>query len=177
MQSVNILIQALQQYEGSYIVVSHDRYFVENIATKIWYIEDHQIKEYPGTYQEYELWIEERGLESAVSEKAIVSSAPPPKSTAASVASNGQKKESVPKPNNQWALKQAQKQVEELEATITDLEAQKKKLEVQLADPANYAEKDSLDELNAQYAHTRQKIADVTKAWEVAMLEAEELEG
>ena len=51
MQSVNILIQALQQYEGSYIVVSHDRYFVSNIANKIWYIEDHQIKEYPGTLQ------------------------------------------------------------------------------------------------------------------------------
>ncbi len=177
MQSVNILIQALQQYEGSYIVVSHDRYFVENIATKIWYIEDHQIKEYPGTYQEYELWIEERGLESAVSEKAIVSSAPPPKVTAVPAASNGQKKESSPKPNNQWALKQAQKQVEELEVTITELEAQKKKLEAQLADPANYAEKDSLDELNEKYAHTRQKIADATKAWEVAMLEAEELEG
>ena len=176
MQSVNILIQALQQYEGSYIVVSHDRYFVENIATKIWYIEDHQIKEYPGTYEEYELWLEERGLESAVSEKAIVSSAPPPKSTSAPASSNGQKKESAPKPDNQRALKQAQKQIEELESTITDLEAQKKKLETQLADPAAYAEKDRLDDLNEQYAQTRQKIADTTKAWEVAMLEAEELE-
>lgn len=80
MQSVNILIQALQQYEGSYIVVSHDRYFVENIANKIWYIEDHEIKQYPGTYQEYEVWIEERGLQSATSAKAVVSSAPPQKS-------------------------------------------------------------------------------------------------
>jgi ATP-binding cassette subfamily F protein 3 len=80
MQSVNILIQALQQYEGSYIVVSHDRYFVENIANKIWYIEDHEIKQYPGTYQEYEVWVEERGLQSAVSDKAVVSSAPPQKS-------------------------------------------------------------------------------------------------
>ena len=60
MVSVNILIQALEQYEGTFIVISHDRFFVENVATKIWYIEDFQLKEYPGTYAEYELWQEDR---------------------------------------------------------------------------------------------------------------------
>src|SRR5690606_25102068 len=50
MQSVNILIQALQQYEGTFIVVSHDRYFLDNVANKIWFIENKEIKEYPGTY-------------------------------------------------------------------------------------------------------------------------------
>src|SRR6478736_2900559 len=54
--SENILIQALQQYAGTFIVVSHNRYFVGQIANKIWYIEDKQIKEYPGTYDEYEYW-------------------------------------------------------------------------------------------------------------------------
>src|SRR5690606_38156032 len=55
-QSVNILIQALKQFEGTFIVVSHDRYLLDNVANKIWYIEDRKIKEYPGTYQEYEDW-------------------------------------------------------------------------------------------------------------------------
>src|SRR5688572_68169 len=55
-QSVNILIQALQQYEGTFIVVSHDRYLLDNVANKIWYIEEKKIKEYPGTYNEYEEW-------------------------------------------------------------------------------------------------------------------------
>ena len=45
--SENILIQALQQYAGSFIVVSHNRYFVSHIANKIWYIEDKQIKNTP----------------------------------------------------------------------------------------------------------------------------------
>jgi ATP-binding cassette subfamily F protein 3 len=65
MMSVNILIQALQQYEGSYVVVSHDRFFVSEIANKIWYIEDEQIKEYPGTYDEYEIWQAERQANAA----------------------------------------------------------------------------------------------------------------
>ncbi len=55
-QSVNILIQALQQYEGTFITVSHDRHFIKGVANKIWYIEDQEIKEYPGTYDEYEFW-------------------------------------------------------------------------------------------------------------------------
>jgi ATP-binding cassette subfamily F protein 3 len=57
MVSVNILAQALQQYEGTFILVSHDRHFISMVANKIWYIEDHQIKEYPGTYEEYNYYI------------------------------------------------------------------------------------------------------------------------
>jgi ATP-binding cassette, subfamily F, member 3 len=56
MISISILAQTLQQYTGTYILVSHDRHFVAEVATKIWYIEDQQIKEYPGTYEEYTYW-------------------------------------------------------------------------------------------------------------------------
>jgi ATP-binding cassette subfamily F protein 3 len=58
MQSVNILIQALQQYEGTFVVVSHDRHFVSQIANTIWYIEDRHLKQYPGTWDEYLYWSE-----------------------------------------------------------------------------------------------------------------------
>src|SRR6185295_8067238 len=57
-QSVNILIQVLRKYEGSYVIVSHDRFFLAEVANKIWYIENNKLKEYPGTYDEYEMWIE-----------------------------------------------------------------------------------------------------------------------
>ena len=56
MQSVNILIQALEQYEGTFITVSHDRHFIKGVANKIWYIENHEIKEYLGSYQEFVDW-------------------------------------------------------------------------------------------------------------------------
>ena len=180
MQSVNILIQALQQYEGSYIVVSHDRYFVENIANKIWYIEDHEIKQYPGTYQEYEVWIEERGLQSATSAKAVVSSAPPQKSSP-QPASNG----SAQKTNNSrqissdeaQKLKKAQKQVEELEASINNLETKKSETEAKLAEPAIYNDSKALADLNRFYSEIKQKLEKATEAWENAMMEVEELAG
>lgn len=173
MQSVNILIQALQQYEGSYIVVSHDRYFVESIANKIWYIEDHQIKEYPGTYNEYETWVEERGLQSAVSEKVVVSSAPPQKTQQPSTP----KTEPSKKPDNQKALRQAQKTLGELELTISKLEKQKAELETQLADPHSYAEKEILSKLNREYEEVTKQLTSSTEAWEVIMLEIDELAG
>ncbi len=53
MVSISILAQALQQYQGTFVVVSHDRHFISQVANTIWYIEDQQIKVYPGTYEEY----------------------------------------------------------------------------------------------------------------------------
>jgi ATP-binding cassette subfamily F protein 3 len=180
MQSVNILIQALQQYEGSYIVVSHDRYFVESIANKIWYIEDHQIKEYPGTYAEYERWIEERGLQSAVSEKAVVSSAPPQvKGNQASTNGNAQKTNNTRTVSSEETqkLKKAKKQVEELEATINNLEAKKSETETKLAQPSIYNDSAKLAELNRFYADVKKKLDEATTTWETAMMEIEDLAG
>lgn len=176
MQSVNILIQALQQYEGSYIVVSHDRYFVENIANKIWYIEDHQIKEYPGTYEEYEIWVEERGLQSAVSEKTAVSSAPPQKSQP--VPANQNKNNGKPQSNEDaQKLKKARKQIEELEETINNLEVRKAETESKLADPKIYNDSVALAEMNRFYTDVKQKLEQSTEDWENLMLEVEELSG
>ncbi|HET9824888.1 MAG TPA: ABC-F family ATP-binding cassette domain-containing protein, partial [Chitinophagaceae bacterium] len=54
--SNELLIEALNKYEGSYILVSHDRYFISKTANKIWEIVDHKIKEFKGGYEEYAEW-------------------------------------------------------------------------------------------------------------------------
>ncbi|MEJ0083956.1 MAG: hypothetical protein WDM78_24120 [Puia sp.] len=51
-----MLAEALNKYEGSYILVSHDRYFISKTANKIWEIEDGRIKEFKGTYDEWVEW-------------------------------------------------------------------------------------------------------------------------
>jgi len=169
MQSVNILIQALDQYEGTYVVVSHDRYFVSRIANKIWYIEDEQIKEYPGTYDEYEWWMEERKASGAPAPTAV----------------NGVKK-AVEKPKTpvtederrEWqrSLKRATQQAEEAEAKIEQLEARKKKLEAELADPATYGDDKLMLAKNNEYHHVQNQLTELQTQWEERMLEAEELE-
>jgi ATP-binding cassette, subfamily F, member 3 len=56
--STELLVDALNRYDGSYILVSHDRYFISKTANKIWEIIDHEIKEFKGGYEEYVEWKE-----------------------------------------------------------------------------------------------------------------------
>src|SRR5438874_878837 len=60
--SNELLIEALNKYEGSYILVSHDRYFISKTANKIWEIDNYQIKEFKGDYNEWMQWSERASL-------------------------------------------------------------------------------------------------------------------
>ena len=147
MQSVNILIQALQQYEGTYVVVSHFRYFVSNIANKIWYIEDHEIKEYPGSFDEYETWMATK--ESA--KPAAVKSTAKPKAELAPVEAKS--------PNQA-------KQIEKLEAEIIEIENNISAIELQMVELANQADYAGLKELETSMATEKEKLAATTSSWE-----------
>jgi ATP-binding cassette subfamily F protein 3 len=167
MQSVNILIQALRQYEGSFVVVSHDRFFVEAIAEKIWYIEDKEVKSYPGTYQEYEWWQEERGEEVPTDST---------DSKSAEVKFAEKKPAAQPVKQNNFVSQQAlQKKVAQLEQQIEDLEKRKSETEVKLADSSIYGDPTKLNELNRFYTDIKQKIEQATDEWEKTVLEADAL--
>ncbi|WP_375444028.1 ABC-F family ATP-binding cassette domain-containing protein [uncultured Fibrella sp.] len=170
MQSVNILIQALDQYEGTYVVVSHDRFFVSQIANKIWYIEDEQIKQYPGTYDEYEWWMAERKATGEL-DAPQAPAAPTPKPQAPSAKPNDTQRKEL-----QNALKKANQQAEEAEAKIGLLEGQKKKLEAELADPATYGTNGALQTRQADYQRLTKDLNTLQQQWETAMMDVEELE-
>ncbi|QKZ12231.1 ABC-F family ATP-binding cassette domain-containing protein [Spirosoma sp. KUDC1026] len=172
MQSVNILIQALQQYEGTYIVVSHDRYFVSQIANKIWYIEEEQVKQYPGTYDEYEQWQEDRREQGYVSPASKVQPAPAPvkEEKPAAKASDDERREW------QKTLKNLTRQAEEAETQIEQLEARKKKIEVELADPTTYNDSKKMQAKNDEYKKIAKQLDQLQSEWESAMLEAEKWE-
>src|SRR6186713_307233 len=68
MHSCELLIESLNKYEGTFVLVSHDRYFVSKTANKIWEIVDHEIKEFKGGYEEYVAW-KERMAKSAAESK------------------------------------------------------------------------------------------------------------
>ncbi|MHA8073138.1 ABC-F family ATP-binding cassette domain-containing protein [Aquirufa sp. HETE-40SA] len=147
MQSVNILIQALQQYEGTYVVVSHDRYFVSNIANKIWYIEDHEIKEYPGSFDEYETWMATRETPKPVSLKAALKAKPELAPVEAKT------------PNQA-------KQIEKLEAEIMETENRIATIEAQMVELANQADYAGLKQLEISLATEKNNLQTITAAWE-----------
>ncbi|MEJ8756971.1 ABC-F family ATP-binding cassette domain-containing protein [Pontibacter sp. H259] len=168
MQSVNILIQALEQYEGTFVIISHDRYFVENVATKIWYIEDYQLKEYPGTYHEFETFQEKREKEA----KAQTASAPTPKKEEPKQQRSNSEYNQL---NNQ--LKQANKKLTELEKKVQQLEEELAKYETELADPKVYGNVSLLQETSKKFEAVQKELTQANSQWEEQMMEVEELEG
>jgi ATP-binding cassette subfamily F protein 3 len=150
MQSVNILIQALQQYEGTYVVVSHDRYFVSNIANKIWYIEDNEVKEYPGSFDEYETWMATRTSEQAPVAK--IKEKPKPELATVEV---------TPK------SKSTEKEIEKLETQIMILENELETIEHDMAALAQASKFDDLKNLELKRNEVQQKLVETTASWEL----------
>ena len=167
MQSVNILIQALEQYEGTFIVVSHDRFFLDNVANKIWFIEDQKIKIYPGTYAEYDEWAAKRKLEPKVAIPA-----PQPKK-------EEKKPEPVKQPqgeNKHQQLKKLNQDLAKMEEQIADLEKTVKQLEAQLADDKIYTDSNKLKDTNASYSQKQAELKQVQQKWEALAEQILELE-
>ncbi|MBO9702676.1 MAG: ABC-F family ATP-binding cassette domain-containing protein [Sporocytophaga sp.] len=166
--SVNILIQALQQYEGTYIVISHDRHFVSQVANKIWFIEDNEIKEYPGTYEEYCYWQEQRIKNPAT--------APARPSVTKKSEENPVKNNIEPGKDIQKELKSLQNQLDKIEARITELENKKVKVEEELAKPDVYSNVQKLADTNSKYEQLRQQLEEEQQKWDEYAEKIQELE-
>ncbi|MES2448365.1 MAG: ABC-F family ATP-binding cassette domain-containing protein [Bacteroidota bacterium] len=164
-QSVNILIQALQQYEGTFISVSHDRYFLDNVANKIWFIEEEKIKEYPGTYAEYEEWNSKRVI-------------PTPKPIPVKPTTEEKKKPAEPAPANaQQLLKKLNEKLKRTEEEIAVFEASVKAVEADLAKEEIFSNQHKLAEANKKYLAEKALLDHAQKTWEELASEIMELEG
>ncbi|HEX6892387.1 MAG TPA: ABC-F family ATP-binding cassette domain-containing protein [Chryseolinea sp.] len=152
--SENILIQALQQYKGSFVVISHNRHFVSQVANKIWYIEDKQIKEYPGTFDEYEYWKKKNAVPSAEPSK------PEKKAEAPS------KPKPVQTPSQEAKLRSLEKDLKKIEEQISQLETLKSSLENELTKPEVYNSQDKLKQVQAEFNQTISSLAATNKKWE-----------
>jgi ATP-binding cassette subfamily F protein 3 len=151
--SVNILIQALQQYKGSFILVSHDRFFISEVANKIWFIEDQAIKEYPGTYAEYAEWKSRRDLENT-------DPGPPQRKKP------GQKKSPINSGKQTEKRDKLEREIKDIEREIEKLETEKMRLEQLMSDPATYGTIEKLSDATNQYEEVTQSLKSRNSAWE-----------
>ncbi len=182
MRSINILIQSLQKYEGTFIVVSHDRYFVSEIANKIWWIEGEQIKEYPGTFAEYEYWLHKKQEEekliaqtNPVPKKAKPESAPAPKASEPTVSVRAESRKTPANASHQY-LTNLRKQFDDYEARADQAKSKIKELEQAFALPENSSDAKKLAELNSYYAAEKKALIHLEKEMEAVFDELLELE-
>ena len=186
--SVDLLIGALNNYEGSIVFVSHDRHFVSKIANKIWEIEDHKIIEFKGTYAEWEDWKERRiaaakNADAKVTETVVKNA--PSKTEKEPVLKNeppasGNSEINIQRgPVDKEVKKEYQKnknRFQQIEEKLAQLNQRKVELEQLMASPDNYTNKEKFNETEVAYKNIVGELAILNKEYEIVFEKVMELE-
>ncbi len=200
MQSKAVLIEALKQYSGTFVIVSHDRHFLDQVVNHVWYVADQDTRPFIGPYADFH-WAMHRNGESVSLEKTTRSVADKP--AAKVVKKSGGKKTKAQKRleaeerNRRYragkdakkdALKgtvggwegisayQLQEMIAVLEGEIVTKEEEKKHLEAQLADPAFYNDAAKSTAAIQTFSALEATLKDLYTRWEAAAQHLEEAE-
>ncbi len=164
--SKDILKTALLEYDGTLILVSHDRDFLNGLTERFYEFRNHQIKEFRGTLQEY---LEKRNIEQL---RELEAKAPREKEQKTSVSDNqldwGAKKE---KDRKQRKLK---KELERIEASIEKLEMELNAVNEKLSRPEDFMEEIKSGELSKEHGRLQTEIDQSYQAWEEMHLQLEQ---
>ncbi len=167
-QSIDVLIQALQQYEGSFVLVSHDRHFVKEVANKIWWIEDEQIREYPGSYDEFLYWKKQQDEQKQETSKKVEKKVEKP--TKNPVKTDEDRK-------RQQQIRKVEQEIEKLEVRINKTQETILEMEKDLAKPEIVADHQKLLELSNKHqdlSSDKVKLEAEMDIWVEKLLELEE---
>ena len=150
------LEQAVEEFDGTLLFVSHDRYFINRFATRVWELEDHAITDYPMGFMQYRQVREE-------AHRAAQAAAVP-----------GQPKQQASAGRGNRAQQAARKQLTICETAIARLEASLAALDQEMEAAACDAEKRG--ELYRQQQEVEAELEREMTRWEKLSLQAEEQE-
>ena len=195
--SKEVLLDALADYGGTLVFVSHDRYFVERLATKIVEVGGGRARMYPGTYAEF-LWSREQAASpapAAVAAKPVPAKPAAAKPVAAGKANpspsetsqapaptagsaqdyESRKRDAAERKKRERAFKVLSDRISELEARIADREGVVKGLEAAMAAPGFYDKPGEAKKAIDQHQALMWEVGDLLNRWEMLQAEAEEL--
>ncbi|MBT3571334.1 MAG: ABC-F family ATP-binding cassette domain-containing protein, partial [Flavobacteriales bacterium] len=163
--SKELLKKALAKYDGSLIVVSHDREFLQGLTEKVYEFKNQNIKEYIG---DIDTFLEEKDLENF---KQLESSQKEQKNTK-------QDKSDVQlsyaeQKAHQKKIKKLQNRVSKLEKEIETLDKFQKQIDADLAIPEKFTELSQKDGFFAEYEKNQQKLQELEAEWELAAVQLE----
>lgn len=161
---------ALTAFDGTVLVVSHDRYFINEVADRIWEIEDGQLKDYKGNYDFY---LAEKQKAAAAAAEAMAASAQENVKQKADNKAQAQPVKAADK-KQRYSPEEAARLLPKVELSIREQEAMMKLLEVQMADPANHEDPAHSAAMAAEHDAYEQKIAELMEKWELLMEAAED---
>lgn len=154
-----IVEQALREFGGTCFIISHDRYFLDQVSTRTLVLEDKGLTEYLGNYSYYKEKVKEREDLAALHEIAIVQE---------KEASSGQQKSELSRdePKKKTNTYMVEKQLNEVESEIARLEATMKMYEVQLSNPVVQQDAEEMTSLSVQLETTESDLQVLYEKWE-----------
>jgi len=163
MRAKDVLLEALENFTGTVVFVSHDRYFIEHLANRVFEVGDGEVRVFPGNYADY-LWRKQGGAEQAPALKDILVGVPPAE------AISMPDRPAATKRVNPIKLKQMQEHAQELEDRIAELESQIQQSELALSEYAGPAEAARLASL---LENQRAELDKAMSEWEEITAEIE----
>lgn len=173
--SKDVLLQALKDFGGTVIFVSHDRGFIEQLATQVLHLEPGISRYYPGGYQFYMEQLEklDNGESLPLASAAKASSATPSSGVIGSSNRTPQRPDSVSDTKLSWEEQKRQeaerrkkeKEIFRLEKEIQELEDKKKELENKMADPSVYSNGEKAKAVQHEIEEIAEKIEHATEKW------------
>lgn len=163
---------ALETFDGTVLLVSHDRYLVNEVAGRIWAVEDGHVTDYKGNYDFY---LEERDKnrsQEAAPETLRKEKEPAAKATSAAAApqtAQPEKKMEKKPEKKPYSPAEAQKLLPQVELKIREYEALQKVLSDKIADPANQQDLETRTKLAEEYAEQSKILDGLMDKWEKLM--------
>lgn len=154
-----IVERALQQFDGTCFIISHDRYFLDQVSTRTLVLEDKGVTEYLGNYSYYKEKLKEQNDIAALTEPIEAISKDKSNIHTKDVSSRDEAK---PKTNTYII----EKQLVEIEEEIARLEATLKMYEVQLANPVVQQDLDEMANISKQLSDTDNSLQALYEKWE-----------
>jgi ATP-binding cassette subfamily F protein 3 len=174
MATVELLAEALTKYDGSIILVSHDRYFISKTANKIWEIEDEQIIEFKGDYAEWVAWKERMAKQKAANPEAP-KQAPKPVEKKVEPVATEVKTGPIDK-EQQKMVQKIQKQIAQLEEKMGQIQSDLKAIELKMADPSIYSDIAGFQLVEKDYQSKQQGLQQMNQEYDQLFSELLEIE-
>jgi len=179
MVSKDALEHALRDYDGTLLVISHDRYFLDRLVKRVIEIKDSQLYDYPGNYSYF---LEKRNQYHPEGNANISDRSDDLVKVKAAQDSNNSRKSKEQKKAEAEARKIVskrrsilQKRIDAIEGKLDLLTSRKSEVEIQLANPETYNDPEKSKKLNREYKEVESEIGSLEEEWEEKHLELEEL--
>ena len=174
MSSIDALLYALDQFEGTLVFISHDVYFIRALASHVVHVNAGRLTHYPGGYQYYLDKTKATSAREALTAGGRSDAGSTAKPSAPKVDRKEQKRlEAEQRQARSKHKKQQQQAVHDLEKKIQKLEERQAQITLELEKPEIYQAGGKAMDLNREFRHNADQIAELTPKWEAAAAKLE----